>query len=362
MHSPWRFFFQHPSVETRSRWHPIPLWPTLLAGNTMQPTRTTKDPAVYHKHPETQSKLVDNAPIGTTSRCAISYQGNQNTTRNLSLRIWIPGQHLTKRQPGCAKTLGLCMIPSGNTTETAKIFTQVNKTFGLRMVGSQLQPKEVKLAHWAVHLPSQRYQFHGAPLPEKVFAKESNYLRTQLLQKLGIAWTHLLQLRYAPKNQGELALPHFYVIQGATAIKQVIQHIQLRTELGQNMLYHLKWTQTITGFQTGILTDVNSNLDYTTTTWWTQVCKFVKCIEGNLQLKQEYTSQPLWKNDYSRMKTIVGKKGYRRTTLQRINACWLFQRIMYISKIAEPVGKLSPDFLTPRAEKMQSRSELNWPT
>ena len=130
-------------------------------------------------------------------------------------------------------------------------------------------------------------------------------MTTQLLPKLGMARTHPLRLRYAPTNRGGLDLPNYYVIQGTTSIKQAIQHLRLQTELGKHMLYHLRWTQTLTGLQVGILTDVTTDLNYVSHTWWMNVRSFLQYIQGTMQLENSYTVHPLRQNDYSIMERIV---------------------------------------------------------
>ena len=255
--------------------------------------------------------------------------------------------------------LGLQMTPQGDTPEAAEKFHNRNQRFGIRMVSSRLQPKEIQIAFRGVQIPSQQYRFHGAQFDAFFLHKESNFLTTKILPKLGFARTHPLKLRYAPKNRGGLELPHYYVIQGTTSIKQAIHHIRLRTELGITMLYHLKWTQLLVGFQSGILTEVKTKVDYATNTWWVHVRAFLLHIQGNMQVEEEYTFQPLRENDYSVMERLASSGNYGKTTLRRINACRLYLRITYMSEMLLHHHTLDRTWLTTR--NTQSQSSLEWP-
>ena len=265
-------------------------------------------------------------------------------------RVEIPQKSSTDTQT----YLGLQMTPKGETPEAALLFHHRNQRFGIRMVSSRLQPKEVQLAYRGVQIPSQQYRFHGAQFGATFLHKESNFLTTKILPKLGFARTHPLKLRYAPKNRGGLDLPHYYVIQGTTSIKQAIQHIRLRTELGITMLYHLKWTQLIIGFQVGILTEVRTNVEYATNTWWIHVRAFLLHIQGNLLIEENYTIRPLRENNYSLMERLACSGHYGKTTLRRINACRLYLRITYMSEILVNHHTLDRTWLTTRDPQSDS--------
>ena len=56
--------------------------------------------------------------------------------------------------------LGLRMTTNGDTHGAEEHFTHANGKFGYKIVASRLQPAEVKLAHRAVHLPSQGCKFY----------------------------------------------------------------------------------------------------------------------------------------------------------------------------------------------------------
>ena len=94
------------------------------------------------------------------------------------------------------------MTTNGDTHGAEQHFTQANSTFGYKIVASQIKPAEVKLAHRAVHLPSQSYKFYGSPFGEKFLTAETNRTTTKLLPKLNLSQHHPLALRYAPTNRG----------------------------------------------------------------------------------------------------------------------------------------------------------------
>ena len=258
--------------------------------------------------------------------------------------------------------LGLEMNPAGDAKAAETTFEQRNARFGIQIVGSRLQPPEVRLAHKAVHLPSQRYRFSGAPFSVKFLTKETNRLSTLILPKMNMARTHPLKLRYAPENRGGLGLPHFYVLQGTTNLKQIIQHIRLKTELGDTLMHHLQWTQMLTGLQTGILTDVSTPLEYVPRTWWIHVRQFLKTIEGNLHIEDSYTTPPLRGDDYSIMQHLVDSRRYGTTKLRRLNACRIFQQVTYMSEIAIAGDKLDREYLGANRHGKMSVSNQEWPT
>ena len=72
-----------------------------------------------------------------------------------------------KKPKDLQRSLGLNMTAEGNTHGAEKQFAEINGTFGIQIVSSNLQPPEVKLAHRAVHTPSQSYKFYGPPFSEK---------------------------------------------------------------------------------------------------------------------------------------------------------------------------------------------------
>ena len=121
------------------------------------------------------------------------YQGEVTQPHNLAKQqeyleqcrqdVSIPQKHSQDVQ----KYPGLLMTPSGITLEAETQFHHRNQRFGVKMVGSRLQPPEIRLANYAVHLPSQKYRFHGAQFRAAFLIKESNYLTTLLLPKLGFA-------------------------------------------------------------------------------------------------------------------------------------------------------------------------------
>lgn len=149
---------------------------------------------------------------------------------------------LQKGKQDLQKSLGLYMTPTGDTRGAEDIFSAKNKTFGIRVVGSKLIPRHVQRALMAVNTPSVQYRFHGAPFSEKFLTTESNKMTSRLLPKLNMVKNHPLALRYAPKNRGGLALPHYYVIQGTTQIKMAIRHLRDKTPVGQLLHTHLQWT------------------------------------------------------------------------------------------------------------------------
>ena len=165
-------------------------------------------------------------------------------------------------------SLGLKMTADGDTHGAEAHFSGFNQVFGVKIVSSNLQPPEVKLAHRSVHIPCQSYKFYGSPFSKKFLTLESHRTTSKLLPRLNFARNHPLALRYAPKNRGGLGLLHFHVIQGTLLIKQALKHIRLQSSLGENLQIHLQWAQLHTGLQTGILTDTNMDITYVPNNWW----------------------------------------------------------------------------------------------
>ena len=83
--------------------------------------------------------------------------------------------------------LGLRMTTNGDTQGAEQHFTHVNGNFGYKIVASRLQPAEFKLAHRAVHLPSQGYKFYGSPFGKKFLTSETHRTTTKLLPKLNLS-------------------------------------------------------------------------------------------------------------------------------------------------------------------------------
>ena len=225
------------------------------------------------------------------------------------------------------------MTLEGQTKAAEQKFTLQNRQYGLRMLKSKLQPPEIKLAHHTVHLPKQQYQFNGNPFTRKYLENETNKMTTNILPQMNISRNHPKALRHAPKDRGGLALPHLYVCQGTTMIRQALRHIRLHNTLGKYLLIHLKWTQLQTGLQTGILSDTSTNIDYVNPNWWTKLREFLQYIQGNIQLEQTYTTPPLQENDYAVMEEIWKHKTWTRRELKQINACRMYLQITYISEL-----------------------------
>ena len=125
------------------------------------------------------------------------------------------------------------------------------------------------------------------------------------------------------------------------------------------MLYHLQWTQMLTGLQTGILTDVHTNIEYAPQTWWIHVRKFLNHIQGNLYLEAQYTFHPIRQEDYSIMQRLSQSGNYGKATLRRINACRLYLRIMYMSEMVTTSTTFNRAWLT-HADP-HTESTLDWP-
>ena len=231
-------------------------------------------------------------------------------------------------------SLGLKMTADGNTTGAEEHFERQNRKFGLNIVASNLQPPEVKLAHRAVHLPSQSYKFYGSPFSEKFLSQESHRTTTKLLPRMNLSRNHPLALQYAPKNRGGQLLPHYYVVQGTILVKQALKHIRLQSSLGINLGIHLQWTQHHTGLQTGILTDTKTDLSYIPSNWWTKMRQFLHYIQGELRLEQQYTIPPLQTNNRSIMSDLLGVFKWQKKELKRINVCRLFLQVTYISELS----------------------------
>ena len=257
------------------------------------------------------------------------------------------------------RSLGLCMTADGDTHGAETQFAEINKTFGVKIVSSNLQPPEVKLAHRSVHIPCQSYKFYGSPFSEKFLTLESHRMTTKLLPRLNFARNHPLALRYAPTNRGGLGLPHFYVIQGTLLVKQALKHIRLQSSLGENLHIHLQWTQLHSGLQTGILTDTNTDLKYIPNNWWTKLREFLHKIQGSLHLEKDYVMHPLQQDDRSIMEDILRSYQWQTKEKKRINACRLYLQITFVSEIATDGKTL--DFQADYKTGLASRSTLRWP-
>ena len=257
------------------------------------------------------------------------------------------------------RSLGLNMTAEGSTHGAEQHFADINRTFGVQMVSSNLQPPEVKLAHRSVHIPSQSYKFYGSPFSERFLTLESHRMTTKLLPRLNFARNHPLALRYAPQNRGGLGLPHFYVLQGTLLVKQALKHIRLQSSLGENLQIHLQWTQLHSGLQTGILTDTQTDLHYIPINWWTKLRKFLHYIQGTFQLERDYVLQPLQQDDRSLMEDILRTYHWQTKEKRRINACRLYLQLTFVSEIATDGKTL--DFQSDYQTGVASSSTLGWP-
>ena len=254
------------------------------------------------------------------------------------------------------------MTPNGDTKGAENIFQENNKKFGIRVVGSRLIPRHVKRALMAVNTPSVQYRFHGAPFTERFLTQESNKMTVRLLPKMNMVRNHPLVLRYAPKNRGGLALPHYYVIQGTTQIKMAIRHLREKTPVGNLLHIHLQWTQLVVGKQEGILSDTRQEIRYVASNWWLKLRRFLNYTAANLYMEEAYTQPPNTTNDYAIMDEIIQNKTWTTKQLEMINACQLHLQMTYMSDLTAHPKKLKKEVQANQERHKWSRSLIKCPT
>ena len=143
-------------------------------------------------------------------------------------------------------------------------------------------------------------------------------------------------------------------------LKSIFRHLRLNTTVGKYLLIHPKWTQLVSGLQTGILTDTSTPLEYIHHNWWIHIHKFLHSIQGSLQLEEVYTIPPNQDDDYSIMETVLAYK-WSQKELQRINACRMYLKVTYISEIVSSKNRLQQADQTAAEVRNGSRSKLQWP-
>ena len=102
------------------------------------------NPLLIHELEQLTGKKFPNSENSSTQQEYLDQCGNS---------VEIPQKGSTDTQ----LYLGLMMTPAGITTAAETLFHKRNQQFGIKMVGSQLQPPEVKLAYRVVQVPSQQY-------------------------------------------------------------------------------------------------------------------------------------------------------------------------------------------------------------
>ena len=261
------------------------------------------------------------------------------------------------------KSLGLLMASGGGSSGAEEKANRNGQTFGAQMSSSGLSKSDIIRALQSVHLPGHTYTFHGSPLSKKALNRTTNALITKLLPRLRYTQNHPIALRHAPINRGGLGLPHLYVEQGVTNIKQMLFHIRLKTSLGILMLVNLSWTQLHTGMSQSILIDTSTPLPHVANSWWIRQRAFLTFIGGTLKMESSHTPGPLRCNNTGIMQHVLGLN-LPPQTVRCFNACRFYLQVTYTSEIVHPNGKsLLPAAFQGDKKALDriSRSTNKWP-
>ena len=204
------------------------------------------------------------------------------------------------------RSLGFWYSPDGKSHSAEKIINQLNKAFVNKITQSTMDKRLIIKAYEKKHLPKIAYILHDTNPSSEFLEKETNFITSTILPKLGLNRHTPLAIRHCPNDRLGLELPHLYSEAGYIQTKQWLKNVRKRTKIGRELIINLKWAQLRSGIAESIYVDTKTNLPHLPMGRTKWLREFSAKIDGSLHCEEITIPPSNCENEYAIMDLILG--------------------------------------------------------
>jgi hypothetical protein len=256
-------------------------------------------------------------------------------------------------------TLGVYVTPNGSSAGAFKMLREIALTYATAITGTHLTRQEALMSYIQYLLPKLRYQPPLLALTQKQCNTIQSIVLQALLPKLHINRNTARSIVHGPAELGGLALPQLHTTQGIDKLELFLGHLRIQDRTGQMIHSDLTYLQQLSGSGTFILNQDQKHYQWVEQGWLTSIWAFLQSSAIQLVYPDQWIPTLPRAHDQFLME-FFNTLGLPTNTMERLNRCRLYLKVITISDITSACGKYILTGIKYGHTSLVRHSELEW--